>query len=283
MKKAWAWCPGLVLSMALAGAAMGAQEEGKSSPFAELDWQRGPASFTLGNRATIRLPERSAALSESESSKFLKLTGNLPSPGLNIIVGNNWWATFEFDESGYIKDGDEIDADALLKQLKAQDEPSNEARRRQGLSELHTDGWYVAPHYDKSTRHLEWGLRLHASDDPAPVINYTVRLLGRHGYERVVLVSSPETLDRDVAEFKTLLGAFEFNGGEKYSEFRQGDRVAQFGLAALVAGGAAAVAAKTGFWKALLAFLAATWKLVAGAVVAALAAIGKMFGRKGRS
>lgn len=252
----------------------------KHSPFDDLAWQPGPQSFALGTRARLELPEKTAALSASESNKFLKLTGNLPTPGLNIVTNGAWWATFEFDDAGYVKDDEKIDADALLQQLKDSDGPSNEERKKAGFPALITDGWYVPPHYDPATKRLEWGLRIHSAEDNRPVINYTVRVLGRSGYERVVLVSSPETLDQDVAQFKKVLTGFDFNAGEKYSEFKQGDRVAQFGLAALVAGGAAAVATKTGFWKVLLGALAAGWKLVAAAVVALLAGIAKLFKRK---
>lgn len=261
--------------------AIAADDPGKErGPLADLAWQGGPLSFTLGARAKIELPEKTAALSEAESNKFLKLTGNLPSSGLNIITNGAWWATFEFDDAGYVKDDEKIDADALLKQLKDSDGPSNEERKKAGYPALVTDGWYVPPHYDATTKRLEWGLRIHAADDNRPVINYTVRVLGRSGYERIVLVSSPDKLDQDVAEFKKVLTGFDFNSGEKYSEFKQGDRVAQFGLAALVAGGAAAVATKTGFWKVLLGALAAGWKLVAAAAVALLAGIAKLFKRK---
>jgi uncharacterized membrane-anchored protein len=68
--------------------------------------------------------------------------------------------------------------------------------------------------------------------------------------------------------------------GEKYSEFKQGDRIAEFGLAALILGGAAAIATKKGFWGALVAFFAAFWKLIAGVAVAALASLGSLFKRK---
>jgi len=278
LKRYWTWC--LVLGMAWGPGAGAAEENQKHSPLADLHWQKGPMSFPLGTRASVKLPDHTAALAEADSNKFLELTGNLPTPGTNIILGDNWWATFEFDDSGYVKDDEKIDADGLLKQIKASDEPSNEERRKRGLPELHTDGWYVPPHYDSATKHLEWGIRLHTANDPKPEINYTVRLLGRSGYERVVLVSSPETLDKDVAEFKTLLTAFDFNSGEKYSEFRPGDRVAEFGLAALVAGGAAAVAVKTGFWKVIVGFLAAGWKLILAAGAAVLAALGRLFRRK---
>ena len=102
----------------------------------------------------------------------------------------------------------------------------------------------------------------------------------RTGYEAATLVSSPDSLQQDIVAFKSALKGFDFNAGEKYSEFKQGDRIAEFGLAALVAGGAAAVAVKTGFWKVLLGGLAAFWKFIAAGVVALLAFFGKMFKRE---
>ncbi|CAN7571923.1 DUF2167 domain-containing protein [Rhizobacter sp. LjRoot28] len=270
------------MTAALATAGQTARgEEPARNPLADLQWQAGPATLPLGAQASIALPEKTGALSEAESNKFLKLTGNLPSNGVHIVSGGNWWATFEYEDSGHIEDDEKIDADALLKQLKESDGPSNEERRKQGFPELHTDGWSVPPHYDAATRRLEWALRLHAADDPSPIVNYTVRVLGRTGYERVVLVTSPESLQTDVAEFKTVLARFDFNDGHKYGEFKQGDRVAQFGLAALVAGGAAAVATKTGFWKMIVGALAAGWKLVLVGVLAFAGALGKLFKRKG--
>jgi uncharacterized membrane-anchored protein len=49
----------------------------------------------------------------------------LTSGSTNILVApdNSWWATFDFDPSGYVKDDEKIDADALLKQLKESDAP----------------------------------------------------------------------------------------------------------------------------------------------------------------
>ena len=112
------------------------------------------------------------------------------------------------------------------------------------------------------------------------VVNYTSRLLGRKGIMSAVLVSSPDTLGPDSTAFKALLGGFDYVTGERYSEFKQGDRVAEFGLAALVLGGAAAVATKKGFWAAIVAFLGAFWKVLIGFVVAGLAGIGSLFKKK---
>ena len=86
-------------------------------------------------------------------------------------------------------------------------------------------------------------------------VNYTVRLLGRSGVMSAMLVSDPASLDNDMKAFKTALAGFDFASGQKYSEFRAGDKVAEYGLAALVVGGAAAAAAKAGLFKYLGKFI----------------------------
>jgi uncharacterized membrane-anchored protein len=270
---------------ACAVAALAAEPAPKSQEEVEaamraLPWEAGPTVAKVGARSKVAIPKDVGFLKESAGSRFLELTGNLPSPGTSILMGRNWWAVLDFSEMGYVKDDEKIDAAALLKSIKETDGPGNEERRKRGLPELHTEGWFVPPHYDAETKHLEWGLKLRSSDSPQPIINYSVRLLGRTGVENVVLVSSPETLAADVSELKGILKGFEFNSGEKYSEFKPGDHVAEIGLGALVVGGAAAVAAKTGFWKVLLASLAAFWKAIALGIAAVAAAFVKFFKRK---
>jgi uncharacterized membrane-anchored protein len=166
-----------------------------------------------------------------------------------------------------VRDDEKLDADALLKSLQDSDKPSNEERKRLGMPPIYTVGWHVPPHYDLGTKRLEWGLRLRGDDD-RPVVNYTIRLLGRRGVMHATLVSDPQRLDRDIADFKASLTGYSFVSGERYSEFRSGDRVAEYGLAALVLGGAAAVATKTGFGKAIGKFLIFGIIALGGAVAA---------------
>jgi uncharacterized membrane-anchored protein len=66
-----------------------------------------------------------------------------------------------------------------------------------------------------------------------------------------VLVADPETLDASVQEFKQVLATFNYDQGHRYAEFMPGDKVAAYGLAALVTGGAAAAVAKSGAAKGL--------------------------------
>jgi len=136
-------------------------------------------------------------------------------------------------------------------------------------------GWQVPPHYDTGTKRLEWGMRLRTEDNRS-IVNYTIRLLGRRGIVHATLVCDPEHLTRDVADFKTALSTYAFVPGETYAEFRAGDKVAEYGLAALVLGGAAAVATKSGFLKAF-------GKLIVVGVVGLGSAVAAFFRRLRRS
>jgi uncharacterized membrane-anchored protein len=243
-----------------------------------LPWQRGPAKGSLGDKASVQIPANGALLPQGQSDKFLELTGNLPSPKSSVITHGNWWAIFGFVDEGYVKDDEKVDPDALLQVLQETQKEANEEREKRGLPLMYIDGWYVPPRYDKAANRLEWGTKLHSSTSSEPFVNYTVRILGRSGHESATLVSDPENLDKDVKEFKEVLASFEFNPGEKYSEFKQGDRIAAYGLGALVIGGAAAVAAKSGFWKVIVAALAAGWKFIAAGAVVLLAGLRKFLG-----
>lgn len=217
-----------------------------------LNWQRGPTEARIGSVAAITVPEAQLFLDASNTRRFLKLTGNPPRDNRYTLAADDlsWFAIFFFNDSGYVKDDEKLDAASLLRSLKEADKSGNEERQRLGMSPLYTEGWHVPPHYDNATKRLEWGVRLR-TDDGDSLINYTIRILGRRGVMHAVLVSDLESLDKDIAVFKASLTGYDFSPGERYAEFRAGDRVAEYGLAALVLGGAAVVATKSGFGKAL--------------------------------
>ncbi len=170
-----------------------------------------------------------------------------------------------------MRDDEQLDTDELLKTLRQQNKDGMEERRRLNLPILRLDGWAVPPHYDVQTRRLEWGTRL-IGEDGHVTVNYLVRILGRSGVMNMILVSDPETLNADIQAFHTALKSFDYVAGARYAEFRQGDHLAEYGLAALVVGGAAAAAASTGFIKGF-------GKLIVVGGFAAVAAIGGVFKR----
>ncbi len=260
----------------------GAAEDRKNNlnEIRALDWHVGPGTETIASKAILKTDDTLVFLDDVNGAKFLKLTGNIPDPGNFILLSgkDNWWAAFSFNPIGYVKDDEKIDPDLLLKKLKEGDGPSNEERKKLGIPLIHTEGWYVPPHYDQESRRLEWGLKLRMEGQT--VLNYTIRILGRSGVMQATLVSSPKSLDSDVKSFKSALKGFEFNKSERYSEFKQGDHVAAYGLAALIAGGAAAVATKKGFWAVIAGFLAAMWKIIAVVFIGVFAWIASLFKKK---
>lgn len=247
----------------------------------KLNWIDGPSSGVIGDKAKIQIPKNYVFLGAQDTKKYIELMGNPPVDNHYLIAPKDlrWFAVFTFNPSGYVKDDEKIDADELMKNLKEGDIKSNEERKRLGMHALYTDGWQVPPHYDASTKRLEWGVRLR-DEGGAMNINYTSRLLSRTGVMSAILVADTETLQNDTNEYKTTLMNFNFVSGESYSEFKEGDHVAEFGLAALILGGAAAVATKKGFWTVIVGFFAAFWKLIAGAAIAVLASIGSLFKKK---
>jgi uncharacterized membrane-anchored protein len=265
----------LAASLVLACATVHAQQKTPEQQLAELQWQQAPAVGKVGSQGEVKLVGDLVFLNESDTSKFLQLNGNPPATGHYTIANtkSNWFGVLHFVEEGYIKDNEKIDADALLKSLKEGNVESNEERKKLGLSTMTLEGWYFPPRYDAENKRLEWGTRLRSGDDNKIIVNVTTKVLGRRGYTSAILVSSPETMDKDLVEFKTALKQYDYVSGEKYSEWKDGDKVAAYGLGALVLGGAAAVATKKGGLKMIgIAILAAAAALWAG--------VKKLFGKK---
>lgn len=242
----------------------------------DIDWQDGPAVGQLGDIAQIKIPEGYRFAGQEGVKRFLELTQN-PVSGdeLGVLISSGgtadegWFVIFEFNPIGYVKDDEKgkLDADAILTSLKAGNERGNEERRKRGWSTLDLVGWSTPPRYDPVTNNLTWAIR--ASSEGHDVINHSVRLLGRKGVMDADLVLGPSQVSSAVPEFDTLLTGFEFSAGNRYAEWVKGDRVAAYGLTALVAGGVGAAAVKSGA-------LGKLWKVIVFGALAAVAAIKKV-------
>jgi uncharacterized membrane-anchored protein len=247
----------------------------------KIDWIDGPVTARLGDVAQIRIPEGSRFTGKDGTRKFLELTQNPPSGNelgtiIPIISKNSdggesepfWFVIFEFSEVGYVKDDDrdKLDADALLKSIKENTEESNQERAKRGWAAYHVTSWYKPPFYDASTKNLTWAMQGYSQTNgkQETSVNYSVRILGRRGTMNVDLVLGPDEVATALPKFEAILPGYSFMPGSTYSEFRAGDKVAEYGLATLVAGGATAIAAKTGL-------LAKLWKLIVAAIAAFVA------------
>ena len=252
----------------------------------EINWIPGPNVCDLGdNVASIELAESYVFANSDDTKEIMQLMGN---PKSNREVGlimpkdqdANWYIVFEYFPVGYIKDDekDSIDSDAILESIKEGNQKANERRKELGFSPLSILGWYEKPHYDDKSHNLVWAVL--ADSDGKEIVNYDTRLLGRSGYISAVLVADKDTLDPLKPQVENILSKISYNKGKSYAEYVQGDKLAKYGLTALIAGGAGAAAVKLGFFK----MLAKAWKLVVAGAVAFIAFLGKIiktiFGRK---
>ena len=104
-------------------------------------------------------------------------------------------------------------------------------------------GWVQPPSYDAATHRLVWSLLAKDKGEPdnvAKSINYNTYALGRDGYFSLNLLSNSERIAGDKAVAHGLLGDLAYNAGKRYADFSAStDRIAEYGLMALVGGVAA--------------------------------------------
>lgn len=259
----------------LSARALRAEQAQPPEPPLNLKWTHGPTPIELGTLATINLPSGIAFCGPDDARKLLERQGNIPNKlELGIVIpdveGQDWFVIFRHHDVGYIRDDekDKIDADAILKSISEGTEEANKVRKERGIPGLHVVAWKEAPHYDGTSHHFVWSI-LARDDEGHEVINYNVRMLGREGYVSATLVDAPAGFDAARPRLDKVMDGFAFSKGRSYAEFRAGDKVAEYGLTALVAAGAGAAAVKFG----LLGLLAKAWKAVAVGLLAMGAAI----------
>jgi uncharacterized membrane-anchored protein len=253
----------------------------------KLDYQSG--NIVLPNKvATLHLGGNYRYLDPANAEKVLVAWGNPPGAETQgAIVPNNvdpftenGWAVFlTYKDDGHVDDSEaaEIDYADLLKDMQEGTEDANPERKKAGYPELHLVGWAEQPRYDAAAKKLYWAQHLRGSEGQDS-LNYDVRVLGREGVLSMNAVAGMAQLGQVRQDMRPLIGIAEFNEGFRYADFNsKTDRVAEYGLGALIAG---AAAAKLGLFGKLLAFIIMAKKFIIAGVIGLFALIGKMFGKK---
>lgn len=217
------------------------------------DWIEGGVTVDLDDLATLDLHPDFLFL-DGENTQMMAEEYGDPVSGLEIgtifpMDENQTWAVyFDYEESGHIKDAEKekIDAKALLKSFKKGTEEANEGR--QPGDRFYVTGWDIEPFYDEETHNLTWSLLLEDENEET-FLNYNTRILTREGNISVVLVTDPENREADKKMLsEQILSKLEINEGKRYEDFdKSTDKVSEYGLSALILGGAGlAVAKKAG-------------------------------------
>lgn len=226
--------------------------------------KHGPADVPLGDQATLKLPQTMFFVPRAQADRLMQAYGNGKDPSLLGVVmpksdEEDWLVTVNFDKAGYIKDDDarNWNVGELLDNLREGTEASNEERKKRGFPELTVDGWVEAPKYDSNTQRLVWSVAAKhkgAGADEDPTVNYNTYALGRDGYITLDLITQQNRVPVDKSAVLALLDNLHYVDGKRYADFDAStDKVAEYGLAALVAGVAAK---KLGLFAVIAAFLA---------------------------
>lgn len=265
---------GIVVLGALGLAMAAAAQQGEPAP---LQWTRGSGTAPVGSGlAEIDLGQDYVYLDAGETQRFMEMNQN-PVTGQELATvapisdDEQWFMVFEFDDVGYVSDEekDALDADALIASIRQGTEVVNQERRKRGWSSMTILGWQEAPHYDSRTNNLSWAII--GESEGHRTVNRIIKLLGRRGVMTVTLVASQDALTAAVPRVDALLEGYRFQSGNTYAEYMPGtDKLAQYGLTALVVGGAGAALVKSGL-------LAKLWKPLIAVFVAMGAGIKRFF------
>jgi uncharacterized membrane-anchored protein len=256
-----------------------------------LKYQEGEIKLRDG-LATIQLKNGFRYLDPAGTDALLTgIWGNPSSRGhvLGTIVPADfdpfspaaWCVVLDFSEDGYVSDSDaeKIDYAHLLGSMKKDTVEANEERRKNGYPPAELVGWAVPPRYDQQTHKFYWAKELKFGEQSGTnTLNYNIRILGRRGVLVLNVIASMDQLSVVQSASPDILEMVNFNAGNTYADYKPGtDKLASYGLAALVAGG---IAAKTGVLKWLLASLLAFKKLIPVAAIAIFAFVKRIFGGK---
>jgi uncharacterized membrane-anchored protein len=260
-----------------------------------LHYQQGQIKIKDG-LATLDVPTNFYYLDPADTKTVLvKFWGNPPAQadrtlGLLIPAGMSplepgcWVVTISYVEDGYVKDGDadKINYDDLMKKMQNDATENNKARQEKGYPTVQLIGWAAPPHYDAATHKLYWAKEVKFEDQDENTLNYDIRILGRRGVLVLTAVSSMSQLPEIEKQTPGILAMVDFNQGSRYADFDpKVDKVATYGIAALVAGGIAAkLGLFSGLFKLILAFAVAAKKFVIIAFLAIAAWFRKIFGRQ---
>lgn len=262
---------GLLLPAVLLSPAAAAEDFDAAAFEASLHYQTGQVTLPNG-KAVLNLGSNFRYLSPADTRRVLEdawgnphgdeTQGMILPAGVSPVQGDGWGVIVEYDDSGHVsdKDASKIDYDDLLADMKKGMADENDERKKAGAQTVDLVGWASKPFYDAAHNRLHWAKELRFGGEQHNTLNYNIRVLGREGVLVLNAVAGMDQLAMIRPDLDAMVAVAEFTPGNRYAEYKEGsDRTAEYGLAALVAGG---VAAKAGWLAPLLLFFKKGFLLV---------------------
>jgi uncharacterized membrane-anchored protein len=290
------WFAAIVLVALAVAFSASAQNDGTTQ--AQIDQLVKSLNFQHGE---IKIQDGLATLNVPASFKYLDakgakmvlvdLWGN-PAAQADDVIGmlmpvdkgpldtDSWAVTISYDKSGFVRDDDasKINYDDLVKQMRADVREGNKERTDKGYPAVELVGWATPPRYDATTHKLYWAKEIKFDGESENTLNYDVRILGRHGVLDMDAIAGMHQLPEIEKRTPEILNMVDFDQGNRYADFDPKiDKVAKYGIAALIAGGVAGAAVKLGLFKMIWVFILAAKKFIILGIAAIAAWFRKIF------
>ena len=252
-----------------------------------LQWQDTVQDYPLpASHGRIHLPQGFSVLLGADAERLVFLNNGIEFPGTEAVLydeSTKALIDFTYLEEGYVKDDDwyDVDPEDFLAQMKEGQHASNAERVANGQDAFEVIGWIEEPIYNPKTHIAHYVVEM--GNEQSHWVNAVAVKLGRAGHHEVTWVggldtfkaSGPRTLD-------LALTSHDYDEGHRYADFKEGDNVAAYGLAGLVAA-VAGVKLSKGLLAAAIGFLVLAGKklfiLVVPAFFGIRAAIKRFFRR----
>lgn len=225
------------LAPAIALAQIPTTEAERQAVFKSLTWRTGETLKLPISSAQLSVPPAIRALVGPDAVKFYEALNGLAAPaGLEAVLhapANGATLYVQKASVGYIRLDDwlELDADALLKQVSEQTEEANSKRKAAGVDQLHVVGWIERPQLDKTAATARWAFEVRDGD--TPVINSIALVLTRDGFYKLTWVGEKSTVKSGLLEAG--IANLSVPPGSRHSDYKPGDKVAEYGIAGLIA------------------------------------------------
>ena len=238
----------VIQSIAIAALVSARPLEAQIDASGRVLWTNGPAVGRLGDVAQVDVPSLCKFTDARGTAGFLQAIGQLwTGRELAVLICHAapddegaWYVLFTYNAIGFVRDDEKssLDPDRLLAGLRHTNDSLDDLRRqRRGAQGADIIGWEQLPSYDSLTHTLTWATRLRDRDtSAAEAVSHATRILGRGGDMNIDFAADSAHEEAAVAMFPEIVRGFSFVSGQQYSDWRPGDRIADYGLTTLVVG-----------------------------------------------
>ncbi|MBK8158430.1 MAG: DUF2167 domain-containing protein [Rhodospirillaceae bacterium] len=205
-----------------------------------MQWQEVAQDYALpASHGRIHLPQGFSILLGGDAERFVYLNNGIEFPGTEAVLyddNSKALIDFAYREEGYVKDDDWSDIDPVnfLAQMKEGQHASNPERVANGQDAFEVIGWIAEPTYDSTTHVAHYVVEM--GNEQGHWANAVAVKLGRAGHHEVTWVGDLDTFKASgLRTLNLALDSHAYDEGHRYADFKEGDNVAAYGLAGLVA------------------------------------------------